>query len=123
MRSTPYASWITRSRPPSGWTTMVPTWPSAALGTTANISVATCLVVFAHAAARAATAMSASQRIGKDLVLRDFDHELRAAHAHDGRRGADLHGFGGLLHHLPGDRGEPPLAQVPLELALVGGGV
>src|SRR5689334_5477470 len=101
---------------------MVPTWPSAP-GTTANIPGAAFFGGLAQAAASAAAARSARQRMGGALFLGDFDNELGAAHAHDGRRRADLHGFGRLLHHLAGDRRQPPLAQVPLELALVGGGV
>src|SRR5690348_7576311 len=101
---------------------MVPTCPSAP-GTTANISGATCFGALAQAATRAATATSASDRNGKALLLGDFDHELRAAHAHDGGRRADLHGLGRLLHHLPGDRREAPLVEVAQELALVGGAV
>src|SRR3954454_19282573 len=76
-------------------------------------------------AATAVNRIATRKRIRKLLLRRlvDLDHELRAAHAHDGGRRADLHRFGRLLDHLAGDRGKAALAQVAFELARVRRGV
>src|SRR5947209_8237909 len=115
---------MTFSLPPRVWTTIAPMWPSGA-GTTAKSSGLTGAGgLEAHAAASsAAAARTGSLKGPARLLLVDLDEEFRAAHAHDRRRGADLHRLGRLLDHLARHRGKAALPEVALEFALVGGAV
>src|SRR5258708_21363467 len=124
MRSAPYAVFTTRSRPTPRCTTIAPICPSGA-GSTAKSSGA----VAEHVQPAASAASRMARNLKACLVARrvsrvvDLRRELGAAHAHDRRRGADLHRLRRLLHHFPGDGREAALLQVAFELAHVRRGV
>src|SRR5262245_17594816 len=112
---------------PSRETTMEPTWPSLP-GPTTKSSGATgfggaeAQPATRKTRARAARAFNEPGSLPCGLVVH-LDDELGAAHAHHGRRGADLHRLGRLLDHLARHRGELALLERALELPGVGGGV